>query len=271
MLRQIAYIAAPILCRAILYTFHIREIITKPYMKKLIYTSALAVAMGASACTVTDLQRTMDGVLTGTGVPVTQTEVAAGLKQALEVGISNGAGKASQTDGFYGNSLIRIPFPEDVKRVENTLRQVGLGGEVDKFILTLNRGAEDAAKSAVPIFVSAIKQMTIQDAWGILKGEKDAATNYLKRTTSQQLYDSFNPVMVKSLEKTNATRYYTDLVTQYNKIPLVQKVNPDLDDYATQKAIDGLFTLVAQEELKIRENPVARTTELLRRVFAQQD
>ncbi|MCX2739996.1 DUF4197 domain-containing protein [Pontibacter anaerobius] len=241
-------------------------------MKKLIYTSALVVALGASGCTVTDIQRTMDGVLAGTAnAPLTQTEVAAGLKQALEVGIGNGASKASQTDGYFGNPLIKIPFPKDVQRVENTLRQVGLGSEVDKFILTLNRGAEDAAKSAVPIFVSAIKQMTIQDAWGILRGDKDAATSYLKRTTSQQLYEAFNPVMVKSLEKTNATRYYADLVNQYNKIPLVQKVNPDLDDYATQKAIDGLFLLVADEELKIRENPIARTTELLRRVFAQQN
>lgn len=240
-------------------------------MKKLLYTSFIAVALGASACTVADVQRTMDGVLAGTNGALTQNEVAAGLKQALEVGISNGASQASQTNGYFGNPLIKIPFPEDVQRVENTLRQVGLGSQVDKFILTLNRGAEDAAKSAVPIFVSAIKQMTIQDAWAILRGEKDAATNFLKRTTSQQLYTAFNPIMVQSLEKTNATRYYTDIVNQYNKIPLVQKVNPDLDDYATQKAIDGLFKLVAQEELKIRENPLARTTELLRRVFSQQN
>lgn len=238
-------------------------------MKKILYTSLIALAVSTSACTVADVQRTMDGVLagTGTGVPVTKTEVANGLKQALEIGIKNGAAQASQVDGYHKNSLIRIPFPEDVKKVENTLRQIGLGSEVDKFVLTLNRGAEDAAKSAVPIFVSAIKQLTIADAWAILKGDRDAATQYLKRTTSQQLYTAFNPVMVKSLEKTNATRYYADLVNRYNKIPLVQKVNPDLDDYATQRAIDGLFTLVAQEEAQIRENPVARTTELLRRVF----
>ncbi|WP_439881719.1 DUF4197 domain-containing protein [Pontibacter sp. MBLB2868] len=240
-------------------------------MKKLLYTSFIAVALGASACTATDIQRTVDGVLAGTGTPVTRDEVAMGLKQALEVGIKNGSSQASQTDGFYKNSLIRIPFPEDVKRVENTLRQVGLGNEVDKFVLTLNRGAEDAAKSAVPIFVSAIKQMTIADAWAILRGDKDAATQYLKRTTSQQLYNAFNPVMVKSLEKTNATKYYADIVNQYNKIPLTQKVNPDLDDYATQKAIEGLFTLVAQEEANIRENPFARTTELLRRVFTKEN
>ena len=242
-------------------------------MKKILYTTFIAVTLGASACTVADVQRTVDGVLAGTatGAPVTQGEVVSGLKQALEVGINNGASQAAKTDGYYGNSLIRIPFPKDVQRVESTLRQVGLGNEVDKFILTLNRGAEDAAQSAVPIFVSAIKQMTIADAWAILRGDKDAATQYLKRTTSQQLYTAFNPIMVKSLEKTNATRYYTDIVNQYNKIPLTQKVNPDLDDYATQKAIDGLFTLVAQEEAHIRENPIARTTELLRRVFTKEN
>ncbi|GHA53105.1 DUF4197 domain-containing protein [Pontibacter akesuensis] len=240
-------------------------------MKKLLYTSLIAVALSASACSVTDIQRTMDGVIAAGGAgTLTQGEVASGLKQALEVGINNGAGQASQTNGYFGNPLIKIPFPEDVQRVENTLRQVGLGDQVDKFVLTLNRGAEDAAKSAIPIFVSAIKQMTIQDAWAILRGDRDAATQYLKRTTSDQLYTAFNPIMVKSLEKTNATRYYTDIVNQYNKIPLTQKVNPDLDDYATQKAIDGLFVLVAQEEEKIRENPLARTTDLLRRVFAQQ-
>ncbi|MCJ8167609.1 DUF4197 domain-containing protein [Pontibacter sp. E15-1] len=241
-------------------------------MRKIVYTSFMALALSASACTVAEVQRTMDGVLAGTnGTPLTRDEVASGLKQALEVGIKSGSDQAAQTDGYYRNPLIRIPFPEDVQRVENTLRQVGLGNEVDKFVLTLNRGAEDAAKSAVPIFVSAIKQMTIADAWAILRGDKDAATQYLKRTTSQQLYTAFNPVMVKSLEKTNATRYYTDIVNQYNKIPLTQKVDPNLDAYATQKAIDGLFLLVAQEELNIRENPFARTTELLRRVFTKEN
>jgi hypothetical protein len=240
-------------------------------MKKILYVSIVALALGASACTVTDLQRTMDGVLAGTGGPLSREEVASGLKQALEVGITKGSNQASQTDGYYKNSLIRIPFPPDVKRVENTLRQVGLGNEVDRFVMTLNRGAEDAAKSAVPIFVSAIKQMTIQDAWGILKGDKDAATQYLVRTTSTQLQGAFMPVIQKSLEKTNATRHYTDLVNQYNQIPMVQKVNPNLDEYATQKAMDGLFLLIAQEEANIRENPIARTTELLKRVFAKEN
>lgn len=240
-------------------------------MKKLVYTSFVALALSASACTVAEVQRSVDGILAGTGGPVTREEVGNGLKQALEVGIKNGSSQASQLDGYYKNPLIRIPFPEDVKRVENTLRQVGLGNEVDRFVMTLNRGAEDAAKSAVPIFVSAIRQMTISDAWNILKGDKDAATQYLKRTTSSQLRSTFMPIVQQSLEKTNATRYYTDLVNQYNKVPLVQKVNPNLDEYATERAMDGLFTLIAQEEANIRENPVARTTELLRRVFTKEN
>jgi hypothetical protein len=174
---------------------------------------------------------------------------------------------ASQLDGYFKNPKIKIPFPPDVKKVEDKLRQIGLGSEVDKFILTLNRGAEDAAKEAKPIFVSAIRQMTIQDAWSILRGSDNAATEYLKRTTSAQLREKFQPVIASSLSKVNATKYYSDLVTQYNRIPFVEKVNPDLNDYATTKAMDGLFLLIADEEKKIREDPVARTTELLKRFF----
>jgi hypothetical protein len=133
--------------------------------------------------------------------------------------------------------------------------------------MTLNRGAEDAAKEAKPIFISAIKSMTIDDAWGILKGEQDAATQYLKRTTSAQLKEKFKPVIQNSLSKVNATKYYSDLVTRYNKIPMVEKVNPNLDEYATDKAIDGLFLMIAKEEKNIREDPVARTTDLLKKVF----
>jgi hypothetical protein len=176
----------------------------------------------------------------------------------------------SQVDGYFKNPQIKIPFPPDVKKVEDRLRQIGLGKEVDKFILTLNRGAEDAAKEAKPIFISAIRQMTIQDAWGILRGNDDAATQYLIRTTSAQLKEKFKPVIQNSLQKVNATKYYNDIVTRYNSIPMVQKVNPDLDDYATDKAIEGLFLMIAKEEKNIRADPAARTTELLKRVFGSQ-
>ena len=204
------------------------------------------------------------------GESLSTEEVAAGLKEALTNGASKGSDLVSQVDGYFKNAEIKIPFPPEVQKVETKLRQMGMGDQVDKFVLALNRGAEDAAKEAKPIFVTAIKQMTIQDAWSILKGEDDSATQYLKRTTTSQLTDKFKPVIQKSLEKTNATKYYKDLVTTYNKIPMVQKVNPNLDDYATEKAISGLFVMVAKEEKSIRDNPTARTTELLKKVFSAQ-
>lgn len=202
--------------------------------------------------------------------PPSTEEVAAGLKEALTNGASKGSDIVSKVDGYFGNTEIRIPFPPDVARMESKLRQLGMGSQVDKFILSLNRGAEEAATEAKPIFVSAIKQMTIQDAWSILKGEQDAATQYLKRTTSTDLTNTFKPIVRKALEKVNATRYYSDLVTTYNKIPLVEKVNPNLDDYATERAIAGLFIMVAKEEKNIRENPGARTSALLKKVFSAQ-
>ncbi len=200
---------------------------------------------------------------------LTNTEAAGGLKEALIQGISKGADQASKTDGFNLNRLIRIPFPPDAQRVANTLRTIGLGGQVDKFELSLNRGAEDAAKSAKPIFLSAIRSLTFSDVWGILTGSKDAATQYLKRTTTAQLTTAFKPIMQQSLDKVDATRYYSVLTTRYNQLPLVTPVQTDLNQYATGKAVDGLFTLIAQEEADIRENPVARTTALLKRVFGQ--
>ncbi|MEI9917431.1 MAG: DUF4197 domain-containing protein [Bacteroidota bacterium] len=205
----------------------------------------------------------------GLAAPSTE-EVAEGLKEALTNGASKGSDIVSKLDGYYKNPEIKIPFPPDVAKVETRLRQVGMGKEVDKFIEALNRGAEEAAKEAKPIFVSAIKQMSIADAWAILKGDKDAATKYLQKTTTTQLTEKFKPVVHNALEKVNATKYYADLVTAYNKIPLVQKVNPDLDNYATDKAIVGLFVMVAKEEKNIRENPGARTSALLKKVFSAQ-
>jgi len=204
------------------------------------------------------------------GESLSADEVALGLKEALTNGVSKGSDLVSQVDGYFKNPEIKIPFPPEVKQVENRLRQVGLGSEVDRFILTLNRGAEDAAKEAKPIFVEAVKQMTIQDAWAILKGEKDAATKYLQRSTSSLLKEKFKPIIQNSLNKVNATKYYGDLVNSYNKIPLTQKVNPDLDEYATDKAIEGIFVMIAKEEKSIRENPAARTSELLKKVFSAQ-
>jgi len=231
---------------------------------------ALSVILGA--CTSAQINQTLGDVnkTLGSGGALTSAEVAEGLKEALIKGISNGSDIVSRLDGYYQNPQIKIPFPPDVKKVEDKLRQIGFGKDVDNFVMTLNRGAEDAASEAKPIFISAIKSMTIQDAWGILKGNDDAATQYLKRTTTDQLRAKFKPVIQNSLNKVNATKYYGEIVTRYNQIPLVQKINPELDDYATDKAIEGLFFMIAKEEKSIRENPAARTTDLLRRVFSQQ-
>ncbi|MGC1243551.1 MAG: DUF4197 domain-containing protein [Chryseosolibacter sp.] len=225
------------------------------------------------ACTSAQINQTLGDVnktLGGSNAPLTTAEVAQGLKEALIKGISNGSDLVSQLDGYFKNPEIKIPFPPEVKKVEDRLRQLGLGSEVDKFVVTLNRGAEDAAKEAKPIFIEAIRAMTIEDAWSILRGGDDAATQYLKRTTSGLLKEKFKPVIQNSLNKVNATRYYGDIVNRYNQVPFVQKVNPDLDDYATDKAIEGLFIMIAREEKNIRENPVARTTEILKRVFGSQ-
>ncbi len=203
------------------------------------------------------------------GVPLTKEEIAKALKDALIQGVVKGTGLASQDGGYFNNALIKIPFPKDAEKVASTLRDIGLGSEVDRFVKTLNRGAEEAAKEAAPIFKSAITSMSIQDAYGILKGDKDAATQYLIRATTQQLKAKFKPVVSRNLAKVNATRYYGELVGKYNQIPFVANVNPDLDDYATDLAIEGLFKLVAEEESNIRSNISARSSELMKKVFAQ--
>ena len=221
-------------------------------------------------CTAQQIQSITDAI--GYEDELTTDQVANGLKEALIKGVSTGTQKVGKVDGYFKNPQIKIPFPPDVQKVENTLRDIGLGSEVDRFVKTLNRGAEEAAKEAKPVFVSAIKQMTINDAWSILKGEdKEAATNYLKRTTSNELRSKFSPIVQKALNQTNATKYYSDIITRYNKIPLVDDVNPDLEAYATEKAMEGLFVMIAEEEKKIRSNPAARTTDLLKRVFKEQD
>jgi hypothetical protein len=236
-------------------------------MKKIIFfITLLAFAEGTLAqINLNKLKKAIGG-----SESLSTDEVAQGLKEALTKGVSKSSDLVSQMDGYFKNPEIKIPFPPEVKQVEARLRQIGLGDEVDKFVLTLNRGAEDAAKEAKSIFIEAVRAMTIQDAWSILKGEQDAATRYLQNSTSSLLKEKFKPIIQNSLNKVNATKYYGDLVNSYNKIPLVQKVNPELDDYATDKAIEGLFIMIAKEEKNIRANPLARTTELLKKVFGSQ-
>lgn len=239
-------------------------------MRRLLILLLIISVLGIQSCAgqKINLGKVLDGISKSVqGGSLSTDEVVSGLKQALQVGINKGADSASKLNGYFLNPIIKIPFPPEVVKVESALRKIGLGGEVDKFVMALNRGAEEAAKEAKPIFINAILSMNFSDAWAILKGEKNAATMYLKRTTSEQLIAAFSPVVEKALQKTQATRYYSDLANTYNKLPFVQKVNPDLKLYATQKAIDGLFILVENEEAKIRENPWARTTDLLKKVF----
>jgi hypothetical protein len=196
--------------------------------------------------------------------------VVAGLKQALEKGAEHSVDVASVADGFWKNPRLRIPFPPEAEKMKNTLNDIGMSSQVDKFELTMNRAAEAAAKEAVPVFVNAIKGMTVADGFAILRGGDNAATNFLKEKTTPELIAKFQPIVVKATQEVALTSYWTPLAGAYNKTTLFtggQAINPDLDAYVTQKAIDGLFLLVADEELKIRQDPLARTTDLLQRVF----
>jgi hypothetical protein len=208
----------------------------------------------------------------GQGAAPSQLEIGSALKEALEIGVSAGTDRLSLQNGFLGNAAVKLLFPPEAQKVEKTLRGLGLNKPCDDFIMSMNRAAELAVKEAKPIFISALKQMTLQDATNILLSkEKNTATTYFQRVTSDALNAKFQPIINEALNKTEATRYWTDLSTRYNKIPLVSKVQTDLTAYATQKAMDGLFYEVAQEELKIRSNSGARSTALLQKVFGYAD
>lgn len=207
---------------------------------------------------------------TGGAAGITENEAGQGIKEALSNGVVNAVLNLNKTDGFFGSQLYKVLLPPDAKKVESTLRNMGMGAQVDKAILAINRGAEDAVGFAKPIFLDAIKEMTLTDALNILKGPKDAATNYFKQKTQQKLIEAFTPSVKSSLEKTDATKYYGDIVTTYNKLPTtLKKANPDLTSYVVGKAVDALFDQVAQEEANIRSNPGARTSDLLKKVFGQ--
>lgn len=220
-----------------------------------------------NSCAEAQLLKKAKGILGGGKNGFTTEEAASALKEALVQGTSKGVNVISQVDGYLKNPEIKIPFPPEAKNVENKLRAIGLSKQVDEAVESLNRAAEKAAVEAKDIFVAAIKGLTIKDAVNIVTGEQDAATQYLKNGTTNSLQAKFNPIIENSLNEVNATKYWEDLIKAYNKIPLVKKVNPDLTAYVTEKAIDGLFVMIAKEELNIRKNPAARTTELLKKVF----
>lgn len=243
-------------------------------MKKITFSLAVVSMFAFSACDVLeDVANTANTVLTdgnSTSSNLTNGEVISGLKEALTVGITNSVNLTSVTDGFLGNSEIKLPFPQDAIKVKEKALDWGLDGQVEKFETTLNRAAEEASKEALPIFKNAIMNMSIQDGFAILNGGEGAATNFLKNATTSALVDAFSPKVEAAISKVKLTEYWNPIITKYNSAMTFtggEKLNPDLNKYVTELAISGLFTMVEKEENKIRKDPAARVTEILQKVF----
>ncbi len=198
-------------------------------------------------------------------------EIASGLREALNNGIDKQVKKLTQENGFFKNELVKIILPEELQKVDNTLRKIGLGNLADEGLKVLNRAAENAVSEATPIFVDAVKGISFNDVKSILLGSDNAATQYLIGTTETQLYTKFNPVIKKSFEKVGADKIWSNLINKYNNLPLTSNVNPDLTDYVTKEALEGVYTMIALEEKNIRTKTASRTTDLLKKVFALQD
>lgn len=233
-------------------------------MKRLLLL--IVVLFQFSACS--ELQQVISELPSGA---ITNDQIGLGLKEALNNGITNQVSTLALKDGFLKNELTRILLPEELQKVDKTLRSIGLSKLADEGLKVLNRAAEDAVSEAIPIFVDAIKGMTFKDAKNILLGDENAATMYLKNVTSEELYKKFNPIINNSFNKVGASQIWTNLITKYNTLPLTQDVNPDLTDYVTEQALKGVFTMVEVEEKEIRENVSSRTSNLLKTVFALQD
>jgi hypothetical protein len=235
------------------------------HIKKIIY--ALGLFFITTSCA--ELQNVVGSIPGQTGMD--PALIANGLRQALDFGIDKQVTKLTRKDGFYKNPLVKILLPEELQKVDKTLRDIGLSSLADEGLKILNRAAEDAVKEATPIFVSAVKEITFTDAKNILLGQDNAATNYLEIKTNSALYSKFNPVIENSFSKVGADQIWTIIITKYNSIPFVDPVNPDLTDYVTNRALDGVYKMIAVEEKKIRTNIASRTTDLLKQVFALQD
>lgn len=209
--------------------------------------------------------------LPGSGEVLSNAEIASGLREALNMGIDKQVSKLTAEDGFFKNELVKIVLPEELQKVDKTLRDIGFGNLADEGLKVLNRAAEDAVGEATPIFLSAVKNISFDDAKNILVGNDDAATQYLIRSTRVQLYEKFNPVIKSSFDKVGADKIWNNLINKYNSLPLTNNVNPDLTDYVTNEALTGVYTMIAIEEKEIRNKLSSRTTVLLRKVFALQD
>ncbi len=205
------------------------------------------------------------------GMGVTNLEIGQGLREALNIGIDKQVSKLTATDGFYNNALVKILLPEELRKVDKTLRDIGLGKMADEGLRILNRAAETAVGEATPIFIDAVKEITFVGAKNILLGNDDAATRYLSNKTQTALYAKFNPIIRSSFEKVRADAIWNNLITRYNSIPLVKKVNPNLTDYVTNEALKGVYTMISIEEKEIRNKVSSRTSDLLRKVFTLQD
>ena len=235
--------------------------IDKPSIMRKIFTLLFAVVT-LSSCEI------LNQIPTSTGGGFTEAEAADGIKEALGQGLAKAVLQLNNTDGFFKDAFYKILLPPDAKKIENTLRDIGLGSMVDKAILQINRGAEDAAGYAKPIFIDAIKNMSLSDAIGLVRNGDTSATHFFREKTTEKLIAAFTPVIKSSLDKVNGTKYYGDIVTKYNSFPTTfKKINPDLTGFVTAKATEALFDLVAKEEKNIRNNFAARTTDLLRKVF----
>lgn len=238
-------------------------------MKKFILPIAIA-ALALTNCTgLQQVANSLPAILENSSLG--QTQIAAGLKEALQQGIDKQVSNLTKSDGFYNNSLVRIGLPTELQKVEKTLRDVGLGSLADEGIKALNKAASSAVKEATPIFVDAITNMTISDATTILMGNKNAATQYLVKSTKSSLYKKFNPVIKSSFNKVGADKVWSNIISKYNALPMVKDVNPDLTDYVTEEALKGVYTMIEKEEANIRTNTASRTTNLLKSVFAMQD
>jgi hypothetical protein len=238
-------------------------------IRSCLVTSLLAgLLLTAGSCA--ELQSQLNDSLSRGGGGLDQATVAAGLREALEVGTDRTVFQTSKVDGFLGNALIRIALPDQYKKMADTLRKLGFGKDVDELEVAMNRAAERAASEARPVFVDAVKKMTLPDAYRILRGGNKAATEYFRAQTSDTLRARFRPVVAKSMEQVGLYRAYNRVADRYDKLPLVTKPAVNLDDYVTDRTLSGLFTVLGQQEKRIRKNPAARTTELLKKVFAKQ-
>ena len=239
-------------------------------MKKLVFIAAILGFQTVEAQKIGDLLKKASNMALPSSSGLSTDEIAGGLKEALQKGAQTGTAKLSSPGGFLENAALKIIMPPEAQKIESTLRRLGFNQLMDDMIVSMNRAAEDACKTAVPIFTTAIREMTITDGINILRGSDTSATSYLRTKTNTALAQSFSPIIKTSLDKVNATQFWEKIITTYNSVPLIgKKMNPDLVGYVTDKSLSGIYTEIASQEKDIRANPAARTSALLQKVFTK--